>query len=196
MRSSLKFLFSMKKSVAQVDDDALIQKLKQGSKLAFSSLYDEYVQELFNYGMQVCDDAEFVKNCIKELFVHVWTQRHDLSEASSVKSYLFRSFRKLLLEKFLNRRFTVRVINFSRAEFRCRLLANNDVFSDQDLLVDSEQLIQELAGRQAEALFLKINNRFSYHEVAFVMGLDVSTIYRLVSVSVEILHKPVHEAIY
>jgi DNA-directed RNA polymerase specialized sigma24 family protein len=189
MRSSLEFLFSTKKPAAKVSDDALIRKIKQGSEPAFSLLYDSHVQELFNYGMHVCDDPQAVRSCLKELFVGVWEQRHNLGVTTSITSCLFKSFRKLLIEKILNRKFEDRVINYAPTEFKFRLLANDNLFGDKASLLDNLQIVAELTGRQAEALFLKIDNRFSDHEVAFVMDLDVSTIYRLVSASVEILRK-------
>ncbi len=190
MQSSLEFLFSRRKSAAEVNADALIRNIKQGSERAFSLLYNEHVQELFNYGMHVCDDPGFVKNCLRELFVSVWDQRHDLRVTSSVKSYLFRSFRKLLIEKILTRKFTVRVINFSRPQFKFKLLANDDVFADHVVSpFDSEQIIEGLTGRQAEAVFLKFYNTFSYDEVASIMDLNVPTIYGLVSGAIEILRQ-------
>lgn len=192
MRSSLEFLFSKGKSAAEVNDDALIRNIKQGSEQAFSWLYNEYVQELFSYGMHVCDDPEFMKNCLQELFVRVWNQRHDLSVAASVKSYLFRAFRKLLIEMIFSRnKFSGRDINFFKPQFGFKPSANHDVVTDRVVsAIENEQIIQVFTGRQAEAAFLKFYNTLSYHEVGFVMDLNEATIYNLVSGAVEILRQP------
>jgi DNA-directed RNA polymerase specialized sigma24 family protein len=192
MLSSLEFIFSSsrRKPAAKVNNEALGRKIKQGSEREFSRLYNVHVQELFNYGMHICDDPEFMKSCLQELFVRVWDQHHDLSVAISVKSYLFGSFRKLLSEKIPARNSIVRSITFSRRQFEFKLLPSDDVFGDHVVSnFDNEQKIQGITGRQAEALFLKIHARFSYHEVASVMGLNVSTIYNLVFASVENLRQ-------
>jgi RNA polymerase sigma factor (sigma-70 family) len=192
MQSSFEFLFSERKPEA-VNDDALIRNIKQGSEQAFSCLYNEHVQELFSYGMHVYDDPEFVKNCLQELFVLVWDQRSDLSVAASVKSYLFRTFRKLLIEMIFarNNKFSVRDINFFKPQFGFKRSGNHDVVSDHVVSgIENEQIIQVFTGRQAEAVFLKFYNALSYHEVAFVMDLNEATIYNLVSGAVEILRQP------
>ena len=192
MRSSFEFLSSKGKSAAAVNDEALIRNIKQGSEQAFSWLYNEHVQELFSYGMHVCDDPGFVKNCLQELFIRVWDQRHDLSVAASVKSYLFRIFRNLLIEKILALdKFSVRAINFFKPQFGFKPSTNHDVFTDRVVsATENEQRIQVLTGRQAEAVFLKFYNTLSYHEVGFVMDLHEATIYNLISSAVEILRQP------
>jgi DNA-directed RNA polymerase specialized sigma24 family protein len=145
------------------------------------------VQELFNYGMHVSDDPDFVRSCLQKLFVHVWQQPHDSDVVPSFKAHLFRSFRKLLIEKILTRKFTVRVTNFSQPQFEFKQLTN-DVFWDYGVSpFNNEQIIQGLTGRQAEAVFLKFYNRFSYHEVATIMDINLAAVYNLVSGVVEIL---------
>lgn len=192
MLSSLEFILtiSKRKPAAKVSNEALSRKIRQGSEHEFSRLYNVHVQELFNYGMHTCDDPEFVKSCLQELFMRVWDQHHDLGMATSVKLYLFGSFRKLLIKKIPARKFTVRVSSGSRPKFKFKLLPSDDVFADHEASnFDNEQKIQGITGYQAEALFLKIHTRFSYQEVASVMDLDVSTIYSLVSGAVEILRQ-------
>jgi DNA-directed RNA polymerase specialized sigma24 family protein len=189
MRSSLERLFSGRKSAAKIKSEVPVRQIKQGSEQEFSRLYHGHVQELFKYGMHVCDDPEFVQSCLRELFVRVWEQHHDLRAVASIKSYLFGSFRKLLNEKIHTRKFTVGVANFSRPQFEFKSLTKDDVFADYKVSpFNNEQVIQRLTGRQAEAVFLKFYNLFSYHEVASIMGLKVATIYSLVSGTVEILH--------
>lgn len=190
MRSSFEFLLSKGKSADEVNEDALIRNIKQDSERAFSWLYNEHVQELFSYGMHVCDDPEFVKNCLQELFVCVWNQRHDLSVAASIKSFLFSSFRKLLIEKILTRKFKVRVSKFCPPQFEFKLLANDDVFAGHVVSrFNNGQIIQGFTGNQAEAVFLKFYITFSYHEVASIMDLKVETTYGLVSGAIEILRQ-------
>jgi DNA-directed RNA polymerase specialized sigma24 family protein len=189
MRSSFEGLFSRRKSAAKVKSGALIRQIKQDSEQEFSRLYHVHVQELFNYGMHVCDDPEFVKSCLRELFVHVCDHR-DLCEVASIKAYLFGSFRKLLIGKIHTRRFTVRVTNFSRPQVEFKPLTNDDVFADHEVSpFNNEEIIHKLTGRQAEAVFLKFYNLFSYHEVASIMDLKVATIYSLVSGTVETLRQ-------
>lgn len=191
MQSTLEFQFSRRRSTTDIGDAAQIRNIKQGCEQAFSCLYNRHVQELFNYGMHACNDSEVVKNCLQELFVGVWDQRDTLGVATSVDSYLFRSFRKLLNERILTReKFSVRVINFFQPQFEFKPVADRNVFTDRVVsAIENQQIIQGFTGLQAEAVFLKFYNTLSYHEVASVMDLNVATIYNLVSGAVEILRQ-------
>jgi DNA-directed RNA polymerase specialized sigma24 family protein len=189
MRSSLECLFSGRKSPAKGKSDAQIRQKKQDSEQQFSRLYHMHVQKLFNYGRHFCDDPEFVKRCLQEFFVRV-REEHHLGIACSIRSYLFGSFRKLLIEKIHTRSFTIHVTNFPRTQFEFNPLSNEAVLADHGLSPFSdEQIIQVLTRRQAEVVFLKFNNRFSYHEVASIMDLNVSAVYSLVSGAVEICRR-------
>ena len=50
--------------------DAMASASKNcGSDLLISRVYAEQVHDLFNYGMNACDDQVLVKNCLVELFL-------------------------------------------------------------------------------------------------------------------------------
>lgn len=189
MRSSLECLFSGRKSAAKGRSDVQIRQKKQDSEQQFSRLYHIHVQALFNYGRHFCDDPEYVKRCLQEFFVRV-REEHHLRIAGSIRSYLFGSFRKLLIEKIHTRSFTIHVTNFHWTQFEFNRLSSDAVLADRGPSpFNDEQIIQVLTGRQAEVVFLKFHNRFSYHEVASITDVNVSAVYSLVSGAVEICRR-------
>jgi len=82
-----------------LDDVHLWQNVKRDNELAFSVLYRKYTQRLYNYGMHSCHDRDLVMDCLQELFVSIWDKRKNLTTVHSVSSYLFKSFRRLLMKK-------------------------------------------------------------------------------------------------
>jgi len=82
-----------------LDDAHLWQNVKKGNELAFSILYKKYTQRLYNYGVHSTRDHNLVMDCLQELFVSIWDKRSNLSAVHSVSSYLFKSFRRLLMKK-------------------------------------------------------------------------------------------------
>ena len=51
-----------------LDDSTLWLSFKKGNDLAFSILYNKYVQRLYSYGMHSCRDKDLVLDCLQELF--------------------------------------------------------------------------------------------------------------------------------
>jgi hypothetical protein len=84
-----------------VKEDAPIGNLHRQEALSLSGLYDQHIQHLFNYGMHACDNRELVTECLKELFAQIRSRSLILGENGSMKSNLFKYFRRLLVQKIL-----------------------------------------------------------------------------------------------
>ncbi len=166
------------------DDIALWQSVSKGNDLAFSNLYQRFSNLLFNYGMHICYNRELVKDCIQELFTNIWNRRETLSEIDSVKHYLFKSFRNLLIQH----------INRKRKLFVD--LKENDECLDFDLSFEDELVAKEyrqeaerkinnglskISKRQREILILKFFNDLSYGEIASIMSITPASAHNLIS---------------
>jgi RNA polymerase sigma factor (sigma-70 family) len=80
-------------------DLLLWRSFKKGDWDAYSRLYDSYFGLLNNYGYKFTREAELIEDAVHDLFVRLWTSRERLSDPLSVKNYLFKSLRNILLRK-------------------------------------------------------------------------------------------------
>ncbi|HZB12133.1 MAG TPA: sigma-70 family RNA polymerase sigma factor [Chryseolinea sp.] len=176
-----------------LDDSTLWLSFKKGNDLAFSILYNKYVQRLYNYGMHSCRDKDLVLDCLQELFTLLWDRREKLSEVTCVNYYLFKSFRRLLMNRLsVGRKFLISLNDKDSYAFHFAP-------SQEDALIEEEWEIERnkkvrnslhsLTKRQREAVFLKFFNQLSYHEVAAIMDLHVDSVYNLISKSIDVLRK-------
>jgi RNA polymerase sigma factor (sigma-70 family) len=176
-----------------LDDSTLWLNFKKGNDLAFSILYNKYVQRLYNYGMHSCRDKDLVLDCLQELFTLLWDRREKLSEVTCVNYYLFKSFRRLLMNRLsVGRKFLISLNDRDSYAFHFAP-------SQEDALIEEEWEIERnkkvrnslhsLTKRQREAVFLKFFNQLSYHEVAAIMDLHVDSVYNLISKSIDLLRK-------
>jgi len=141
--------------------DAMIRTSDHETDVLVSRLYAEHIHNLFNYGMNACDDQALVKNCIVELFLLIGGRSDLLREGASVDSSLFKMFRRLLM---VTSRTSIE--NFFSAE---------------------TQMTQGLTSLQREALFLKFQRRLSYREVANVMDITIEQLRCQISKAVDVL---------
>jgi RNA polymerase sigma factor (sigma-70 family) len=176
-----------------LDDSTLWLNFKKGNDLAFSILYNKYVHRLYNYGMHSCRDKDLVLDCLQELFTLLWDRREKLSEVTCVNYYLFKSFRRLLMNRLsVGRKFLISLNDKDSYGFHFAP-------SQEDTLIEEEWEIERnkkvrnslhsLTKRQREAVFLKFFNQLSYHEVAAIMDLHVDSVYNLISKSIDVLRK-------
>ncbi|NJN24614.1 MAG: sigma-70 family RNA polymerase sigma factor [Cyclobacteriaceae bacterium] len=72
-------------------NEELWQQLRGGSQKAIEELYRFNYQVLYSYAFKICRDKDLSKDCVQELFVHLWEKKEKLSDVSRVRSYLLQS---------------------------------------------------------------------------------------------------------
>ena len=78
-------------------DYHLWQDLKSGDGSAFDRVFRENYTPLYNYGLKVSRDEAIAEDCIQELFIRIWEKRSNLSDINTIKPYLFKSYRRTLI---------------------------------------------------------------------------------------------------
>lgn len=176
-----------------LDDAHLWQNVKRDNELAFSILYRKYTQRLYNYGMHSCNDHDLVMDCLQELFVSIWDKRRNLTTVHSVSSYLFKSFRHLVLKKLSWRKKFLRTLEANQDKnFEIVLPVEALIEKGEDQAEQSEKLrrcLVALTSRQREAIFLKFYNDLSYSDIASIMELQVDSVYNIISKSIDSLRQ-------
>jgi RNA polymerase sigma factor (sigma-70 family) len=180
-------------SEQSLDDSTLWLSFKKGNDLAFSILYNKYVHRLYNYGMHTCHDKDLVLDCLQEMFTLLWDRREKLSEVTCVNYYLFKSYRRLLMNRLtMARKFLISLSDKEGQGFDFAP-STEDSMIEEEWEVERNKKIRNslsaLTKRQREAIYLKFFNKLSYHEVAAIMDLHVDSVYNLISKSIDILRK-------
>jgi RNA polymerase sigma factor (sigma-70 family) len=183
-----------------LDDATLWLSFKKGNELAFSVLYNTYVQRLYNYGYHACKDKELVNDCIQELFVLLWERRNRLADVTSVNFYLFKSYRRLLMNRLtLRRKLLISLSDMKDPGFAFIPSLEESIIAEEsetDRTKKINKSLKALTKRQREAIFLRFYNQLSYNEVASVMELTVDSVYNIISKAIEVLRKNLQDTLF
>ncbi|MCE7053338.1 sigma-70 family RNA polymerase sigma factor [Algoriphagus sp. AGSA1] len=168
---------------AYADDQALWISLYKGNNLAFSTLYNRYANSLFNYGMHICYNRDLVKDCIQELFTWLWKKRTSLPGVVSVKFYLFKSFRNILIKEInKDRKFTTEP---TESDFLDGVISKEEEIIAMDLLKSNKSKVasalEKISKRQREIVILRFFNEMSYSEISAMMGISTASAHNLIS---------------
>lgn len=166
-------------------------RFKDGDRQAFETIYREYVQVLFDYGIKILRDKELILDCIQELFTDLWHSRARLSHTTSVKYYLFRALRRRIVREAGRRHERLDDQQAFPVEYQTPSEEVKWIDAEQakELKKKLERAFGKLTKRQKEALFLLYYNSFSYKETASIMQLRLRTVYNTVHLAIEILRK-------
>jgi len=162
-------------------DLILWRSFTQGDWAAYSRLYDSYFGLLNNYGYKFTRETGLIEDAVHDLFVRLWTSRERLSNPASVKNYLFKSMRNILLRK-MKREEKFTDIDGQEYPLSFSISYGNETIKrveDRELQAKIRAFIDTLPARQQEIIFLRFYEGLSYEEIADVMSIGVNSAYKL-----------------
>ncbi|MFC5408725.1 RNA polymerase sigma factor [Larkinella bovis] len=181
----------MNKPWKYTDDRKLWEAFRQGEEAAYAQLYEQYAPALYSYGMKIARDEALVKDCIQDLFIHLWNNRRTLGQVQAIKFYLSSSLRRDLIRK-LQRNKTTSLDAAITYDFDVSLDFETMQIQDeiaQEQLSRLNRALQQLPTRQKEALYLKYYENLSYAEIADMMAITPGVAYNFVYRALSVLKK-------
>lgn len=164
-----------------VTDKNLWVSFINGDDTALNTLYTNFVDVLYSFGLRFSDDVELIKDSIHDLFVDLYKYRKTLANDVNVKSYLFTSLKRkicLVLKK--------KTLQESH-DFETPFLLSGSI---EDQIIDGEEQsillakldkqLELLPSRQKEAVYLRFNSELEYEEIATIMDISLETCRTLV----------------
>lgn len=167
---------------AHANNINLFSEFKQGNAQAFSLLYDQYVNILFNYGCKLVNDRELLKDCIHDVFVKIYNKRGELNNIMDFKSYLFVSLKNKLCDEIRRK---AHLAEKQVEEYHP--VAGEDVESDylaveKDVFVNGKVsfLLSKLSARQREAVTLYFIEEKEYEDICKIMNINYQSLRNLI----------------
>lgn len=180
----------MAEEINNIDKELLWKSFLAGDNGSLEKIYRLYFDELFHYGNKWLSNPTFTEDVIQDLFVKLIRTRENLSETTSIKFYLFRSFRTLALDKIKTEKKTLTIDEPGDEMFAVQLTPEHKLINKEEYELIKEKLslaLSALTPRQREALFLRYSEGFSYAEVSEMMELTTKATYKLMARAIDAL---------
>lgn len=167
-----------------IDDKGLWNQFRKGDEGAFIEIYKSYSNILFNFGCQYCDDRELVKDCLQVFFIYIREKRSKLSETDSIKLYLFKSFRRKIIDYLKKRNNETKKYISTFIEFPIEL-SHESVYIQRQLENEKfnklEKALVNLDLKEREAIYHFYYENLSYTQIAEIFEFShVSSARRLI----------------
>lgn len=180
---------------SQATDSQIWDDFLGGNQAAYAFMYEKYAPVLYNYGYKIAHDRQLTEDCLQDLFLTILETRERLGSTDSIKFYLMRALRRDLVRKLsAGQRFAGQRVNndldsldFTLEFYYEPTWLDRQISSEQSTLLLQE--LNSLPARQKEALFLKYFDDLSYGEIAGVMGIEQTSVYKIVYKAIASLQK-------
>ncbi|MBA4850187.1 RNA polymerase sigma factor [Emticicia sp. BO119] len=175
-------------------DSQLWQQLKNGSELALGKLLRKYFNTLQNYGYKFIKNEDFVKDCVQEVFVEIWSRRNTIAQPESVKAYLLSSVRKKILRESVRQKINQESeiiniendLNFAELSPELQVIEQENT---QETIKKIAALLNSLPKRQREAIYLKYYQNLERDEIAQIMGINAQSVSNLLQVGFQTIRE-------
>ncbi len=157
-----------------------------GDDCAYASLYEAYVQILYQYGLCFTSDTELIKDCIQDLFVYLYTNRNQLNQDCNVKAYLLVSLKhnlcKSLARLDYNDSMPEELPFLSEMSVEDRFIVGETHANNSRQV---RQMLSILTPRQREILYYRYIQELPLEEICRLMDLNYQSAQNLIQRSLK-----------
>lgn len=177
-----------------MEDILLVQQLKKGNQLAFTTIYKRYSAQAFALSFKYLCNKELAEDAVQNLFMKIWTMREDIDENRPINRFLFTILKNHLLNVLRDSKSNIFVLD------DCLEILNHIDGEDTDTQeYDEEQVelirgaVEQLSPQRKKIFSMKISGNYSNQEIADKLNLSINTIKFQYSQSLKLIKKLVRE---
>ncbi len=156
-------------------------KFKAGDRQAFETIYNEYVDVLFDYGSKITSNRDLLKDSIQDLFIDVYKYGSKLKKPEYLEFYLYKSLKRIIVRK-LKENQRLDLTDDSLEQFNLKFSIEDA--PDSDIREEHLQILQKelkkLDTKKRELLFLKFNSGLTYAEIGEMLEMKPDTVKKQV----------------
>ena len=158
------------------DDEHLLRLLRQGSKDAFTCIYERYHKMLYALSYKYLKSRVATEDAVQHVFVKLGAHRADLTIMANLRSYLYAMTKNYVLNYIRNEQSAVR--HSYRMAQTAGAVEDNllETIERKELMAAFYQAITLLPAQKKEICLLKMEGKLSNQEIADKMQLSVNTV--------------------
>jgi RNA polymerase sigma-70 factor (ECF subfamily) len=154
-------------------DLKLIKLAAAGNTEAFSTLFEQYFDSVYNFALWLCNDPHLAEDLVQETFIRAHKNLHRLGPPFNVRSWLYRMARNLFVD--MRRR------NPEMQSLDPSLEPGDESDPEVQMLTSElsgpvRRALQRLSPNHREALILREVEHMQYEDIAAVMGVSLDNV--------------------
>lgn len=165
------------------DEGLLLNQFLKGDDVAFTILYNRYVNELLSYGKGLGFDSDGLKDVIHDIFCKLYVDRKLVKNIGNFKSYLFRALKNHLLND-LQKDTRNRPLEQGENDFLVKVTVLDEIIEAEDrfqIQATLDKCLSCLTGRQKEAIYLRFIQEMEYKEIGVLLDMTEHGARKLIS---------------
>jgi RNA polymerase sigma-70 factor (family 1) len=157
-------------------DTVLINRLREGDKLALTELYNTYWQLLFTSAYNIIKDKELCEDIIQDIFMNIWHNREKLEINISLKGYLYACARYQVFNQFRKNKDKIHVEFFNDLNKRFQYGTPETELMHNELVQQINTIVETLPEKCQLVYKLSREEQLSHKEIAVRLNISTKTV--------------------
>jgi RNA polymerase sigma-70 factor (ECF subfamily) len=168
-----------------IEQERLIEQLKQGSKDAFHSLFNLYAPKIQSFALSYLGNKADAEELLQELFLKIWEIRSTLDSSKNIKSFLFKVCVNLIYDYIRRKNIEKAYTGYAGQMDQATADSTWQEVIYNDMLANLNNLVNTMPEQRQLIFRLSKEQGLTNEEIARQLGLSKRTVenqlYRAVS---------------
>lgn len=187
-KTPINFIFLL---LSRMEEQELIEKLKQGQIHAYEFLFNHHYDWLCNYIFQLSGDRDLSKDLVQDVMIRLWEKRKQINIKGSLKGYLFKACHNQFLQQLRKQKKQPDLLDKIRWDtiYESYFEQKEDDTYLKSTRLKLEELIDKLPPKCKEIFIMNKLERRKYREIALDMGISIKTVENQMSKALRIIRE-------
>jgi RNA polymerase sigma factor (sigma-70 family) len=182
----------MAKRLSVLEAQKLWLDYRGGDIYALGKIMDSLYTDLFNWGMRLYPEKDFIKDMIQDMFLGLWKIKDTVSVVDNVQAYLLVMLKRKIFQEVTARDSKSPLPISDDYEFLVEFSSDLRLIEEEHEIYQMrkiERLLNDLPSRQKELIYLRFYQNLNFEEIAETMQLGRQSVYNLFQKSLKSLRK-------
>lgn len=155
--------------------------LEKGDELSFSVIYNNYVNDLFAYGISLGFQKESCKDAIQDVFIKIYLQRSSINYSENITGYVFKSFKNRLID-LARKNPENNGLDSLDDKFTLEVTVLDNLINIETAKIIKEKvnrLLENITPNQREVVYLKYVAGLNHKEISNILNINEDSARKL-----------------
>lgn len=166
-----------------MEENKLIEMLKEGDSLSFEILFQKYYVRFYNFVRNLIKDSHEAEDIVQNVFMKVWVNRLNLSPNQSIHNYIYVLTKHEVLNHIRDKKAYTQIEKLIMCDPPKGIAVNDESVQFHELDVRIRRFIASMPEQRRKVFILSRYRGMGNKAIADMLGLSVRTIDRHINLA-------------